>query len=166
MIFIRIWILGSLHRTADPDPSLFGRGFQDANKKYVFFKFFGLFLAVNKYNNISLQSYCHWKITKQKKSWFIFIFLLVDGRIRILEAQKHMDPDPEHWIKRLKYSQSQTLPFASYLHVTNTSLMCWIFTLGTGFPVHSTYCYITGIFFGSVLNFTSINTVPYRYCVS
>jgi hypothetical protein len=33
LIRIQIWILASLHWIMDPDPSLFGSGFQDANKK-------------------------------------------------------------------------------------------------------------------------------------
>ncbi len=50
------------------------------------------------------------EVTKQYESMFFFLFLLDDSRIRIRiwihncdkwirirEAQKHVDPDPEHW---------------------------------------------------------------------
>ncbi len=30
---------------------------------------------------------------------FFLLFLLDDRRIRIQEAQKHVDPDPEHWLE-------------------------------------------------------------------
>ncbi len=75
-------------------------------------RWYGILTSVLK-DNMSLRKItCHWKVTNQK-SWFIWIFLLVDGRIRslirirtkkiriwtrILEAQKQtgpMDPDSE-----------------------------------------------------------------------
>jgi hypothetical protein len=41
-ILIRIWILGSVYLITDPDPALFGTGFQDA--KNIFFKFLFAYL--------------------------------------------------------------------------------------------------------------------------
>jgi hypothetical protein len=49
-IFIRMWIIGSVHRMTDPDPdpALFTNGFQDANKVNF------LLLSYCSYINISL----------------------------------------------------------------------------------------------------------------
>jgi hypothetical protein len=40
---------------------------------------------------------CLKEVTKQKKSTLFYHFLLVDGKIQ--EAQKHIDPHPEHYMK-------------------------------------------------------------------
>jgi hypothetical protein len=80
-ISIRIRLLGSVHLITDPDPGLLVSGFQDTNKKYFFFfQVFCLLLSFGTY-------YIHQslKITSHN-------FLLIDGRIRILEAQKFTDP--------------------------------------------------------------------------
>jgi hypothetical protein len=69
------------------------------------------FLKVHLHHSLKIKS--HKEVTKQKKSRFFLIFLLVDGRIRIQsqtnklrtqiriqEARKHAEPDldadPEH----------------------------------------------------------------------
>jgi hypothetical protein len=45
----------------DPDPALFGGGFQEANKKWVIFC---LLLTVGTLNR-SLKITCHWEVTKE-----------------------------------------------------------------------------------------------------
>jgi len=62
----------SAHWITDSNPALFVSGFQDANKK-SFFAYYMYLLWVQ----------------------FFFIFLLAGGRIRIREAQKLTDPDPD-----------------------------------------------------------------------
>ncbi len=86
-----------LHWFTDPDPEFCGSGFQDANKNYFFRSLslvcllltIGSLTSVFK-DNMSLRSH------KRVDTWFILIFLLANGRIQILEAQKHSDPD--HWL--------------------------------------------------------------------
>jgi hypothetical protein len=73
----------------DPDSSLFISGFENANKKIIFL------LILNLSSNIT----CHWEgKTQIVEGIMVYLnFLLVEGRIRILQAQKHTDPqDPEH----------------------------------------------------------------------
>jgi hypothetical protein len=89
---------------ADPDPSIFIIDLQDANKKLIFKKMFSCLLLFEG----SFTSFF-----KDKKSYYIFLMIegsgsgsragsgsvpLTNGsEFRIQEAQKHMDPDPQHW---------------------------------------------------------------------
>ncbi len=88
----------------DPDPAIFVINLQDANKNQFLFK---NFLCVLQY---FLKVYLHTfskiksqkEVTKQLESRFFLLFFLDDIRIRIRiqEAQTHMDPtdpDPQHW---------------------------------------------------------------------
>ncbi len=60
----------------DADPALLVSDLQDANKKYFFFSSFYACSFLKVHLN-------HKEVTKQYKSSFFFIFLLVDRRIRI-----------------------------------------------------------------------------------
>jgi hypothetical protein len=56
------------------------------------------------------------EVTKQYESRFFLLFLLDDRRIRIQEAQKHldpMDPDPQHWLTEVYYRAEDVRLFAS-----------------------------------------------------
>jgi len=71
----------------DPDLAVFGSDFQDANKiLYVYFAYFLLYTVLIHLHQFTKIT-CHWEVTKQWKGWFILIFLLVDWRIRIREAE-------------------------------------------------------------------------------
>jgi hypothetical protein len=82
---------------ADTDPAIFVIDLQDAHKKLIFYKFFCLLLFEGTFTSFS-------KIKSPKKSQSsrnqgFLLFLLGDRRIRIQEAQKHVDlvdPDPQH----------------------------------------------------------------------
>jgi hypothetical protein len=87
---------------SDPDPAIFAIDLQDANtkliKKKIFFSFSAYyFLKVHLHHFSKIKS--QKEVTKQEESRFFLLFSLDDRRIRIQEAQKHMDPtdpDPEH----------------------------------------------------------------------
>jgi hypothetical protein len=55
------------------------------------------------------------EVTKQWKSRFSLLYLLNDRRIRIQEAQKHVDPDPDsdpdphHWFVHLPVQSMQNM---------------------------------------------------------
>ena len=77
----------------DADPAIFVIDIQDANKKLI------------------LKIKSPKEVTKQYESWVFLLFLLDDRRIRIhtsdkwirsREDQKHVDPDPEHWLEGLR----------------------------------------------------------------
>ncbi len=86
-ILVRIRILGSVPLTSGShcDPALFVKDLQDANKKYFFScKFECFFLFEDTFTSFfENKNKSHKEVTKQKKSRFFFIFLLVDGRVRI-----------------------------------------------------------------------------------
>jgi hypothetical protein len=83
---------------ADPDPAIFVMDLQDANLKLILKKFYCLllyFLKVLLHNLKKIKS--PKEVTEQQESKVVLLFLLDDRRIRIREAQKHVDPvDPEH----------------------------------------------------------------------
>ncbi len=80
---------------------LFSSVAHDMPTKNIFF-----FQSVFAYYFLRLHVHCTpvFKDRKSKRSHKIvdikiFLpFLLVDGRIRIREAQKRLDPDPQHWV--------------------------------------------------------------------
>ncbi len=76
---------------SDADPSIYIIDPQDAIKKRILFKkFFCIVLF-----EVSFTSFFK-EVTKLSKSRFFLLFLLNDRRIRIHEAQKHVDPvDPD-----------------------------------------------------------------------
>jgi hypothetical protein len=85
---------------SDPDRTIFVIDLQDANKKLIFKKRFLCLLIFES----TFTSF--FKDKKSKRSHItveitiFLLFLLDDRRIRIREAQKHMDPvdpNPEHW---------------------------------------------------------------------
>ncbi len=85
----------------DPDPAIFVVDLQSRrqqktnfNKKFSAFYFWrNIFLIFQRKKRQK-------EVTKQQESRFFLLFLLDDRRIRIWEAQKHVDPvDPEHWSK-------------------------------------------------------------------
>jgi hypothetical protein len=86
----------------DPDPAIFVVDLQDANNKRIkkiFFAYYLLEGAFLSFLKIKIQI----EVTKQQESRFFLLFLLGDRRIRIQEAQKHVDPvypelypDPQH----------------------------------------------------------------------
>jgi hypothetical protein len=93
------------------DPAIFVIDLQDANKNNFFCTiFFSLLLFEGTFTSFS-KIKSQKEVTKQEESRFFLLFLLGDGRIhtsdlciriRIQEAQKHvdpMDPDPQHWYK-------------------------------------------------------------------
>jgi hypothetical protein len=88
---------------ADPDSSIFIIDLQDANNRTNFKKSFAAyyFLKVLLHHFSKVKS--PKEGTKQQKSRFFLLFLLNDRRIRtrIQEAQKLVDPDPQHWTKPL-----------------------------------------------------------------
>ncbi len=86
----------------DPDPAIFVSDLQGGNKK-----FFCLLLFEATFTSFS-KIKSHKEVTKQKESRFSLLFLIDDRMIRswirtshqwiwIREAQKHKDPDPQHW---------------------------------------------------------------------
>jgi hypothetical protein len=61
-------------------------------------KFFCLFLFEGTFTSL-FKDKNQKEVTKQYKSRFFLVFLLNDKRIRMQEAQKHVDPvdsDPQH----------------------------------------------------------------------
>ncbi len=83
LVQMRMRILGSVPLTTDPE------------QKYFFLKFFYAYSFLNVYLHHSLKTKSHKEVTKQEKSRFCFIFLLVDGRTWIRET-KYTDPEAEH----------------------------------------------------------------------
>jgi hypothetical protein len=83
---------------ADPDPSIFIIDLQDANKKLFKKKFFCILLFEGTFTSFFKSK----KSKRNHKTVEIKVFLTIllnDRRIRIQEAQKHMDPvdpDPQH----------------------------------------------------------------------
>jgi hypothetical protein len=76
---------------ADPDPSIFIIDRPDANKKLILKnKFFCVLLFEGTFTSFFKEK-SQKEVTEQSKS-----ILLNDRRIRIQEAQKHVDPDPQH----------------------------------------------------------------------
>jgi hypothetical protein len=123
-IRIRIWIRGSMPLTngsgfgsgcGSGDPAIFVIDLQDANKKIIKKKFFCLLLFEGTFTSFS-KIKSQKEVKNQSKSRFFLLFLLGDRRlrihtfgqwirIRIQEAQKHVDPvdpdpDPQHWYVR------------------------------------------------------------------
>ncbi len=120
-ICIRIRFRGSLPLTngldsdADSDPAVFVSELQDVNKKLFFVLSFFAYYFLNTFTSF-FKYKSHKEVTKQKESMFFSLFLLDDRRIRIQirtrirnsdqwirmrirEAQKHMDstdPEPQH----------------------------------------------------------------------
>jgi hypothetical protein len=105
-------------RLMDPDPDsvrmririlIFSSlTFKMPTKKQFFYKSFSAYyflkVLLNHFSQVKSQK----EATKQKKSRFFLLFLLNDRRIRIQEAQKHVDPedpdpdsdpDPQHWLE-------------------------------------------------------------------
>ncbi len=148
-MLIRIRILGSIHRITDPDSSLFGSGFQDANKKNFFsLRFFCFFLAVRTLtvvfkDNMSLRSqkiveiilylnlFACWMLMEGSGAGSVQIIPDPDHRKR-----KHTDPtDPEHCWPGKDFSPYRTGPntFSVYLYWMYTKLVFlprFNFTLG------------------------------------
>ncbi len=90
---ILVWIQ---IRILDPDHAIFVIDLQDANLKLIFKKVFlhfeGTFTSLFKNKK--------YKRSHKTVGIKVFLrFLVADRRIRIREAQKHVDPDsdPEHW---------------------------------------------------------------------
>jgi hypothetical protein len=84
-VWIRIRIL-------DPDPAIFVIDFQDANIKLILKKVFLLF------EGTFTSFFKNKKYKRSHKTVGIKVFLrflLADRRIRIREAQKHVDPDSD-----------------------------------------------------------------------
>jgi hypothetical protein len=82
----------------DPDPFIFIIDLQDANKKQILKKFSAYyFLKVLLHHFLKVKK----KSQNSRNQGFSYYFLLNDRRIRIRiqEAQKHVDPadpDPQH----------------------------------------------------------------------
>jgi hypothetical protein len=91
----------------DSDPSIFIIDLQDANKKRIKKKFFCIVLFEGTFTSFFKDK----KSKRSHKTVEIKVFLTInDGRIRIHEAQNHVDsvdpdpdsnPDPEHWKQHL-----------------------------------------------------------------
>ncbi len=76
---------------SDPDPAIFVIDLQDGNKKIILWEKFSAyyFLKVHLHIFSKMQGFSYFYVWWQKdpiQSW-----------IRIQEAQKHMDPDPQHF---------------------------------------------------------------------
>ncbi len=90
---------------ADPAPARdsFLSDLQDGNKNYLFSAYYSLKLHLLHFSKIKSHK-------EVKNSWtqarFFFLILLGDRwiRIRIQEAQKHTDPDPQHWPQLLQFT--------------------------------------------------------------
>jgi hypothetical protein len=87
---------------ADPDPYIFIIDLQDAYKKLIkksFPAYYPLKVPLRHLSKIKSQK----EVTKQYKARFFLLFLLNNRRIRIQEAQNHVDPDsdpdPQHCFK-------------------------------------------------------------------
>ncbi len=77
---------------ADPDPYIFIIDLQDANKKLIkksFPAYYPLKVPLRHLSKIKSQK----EVKKQYKARFSLLFLLNNRRIRIQEAQNHVDPD-------------------------------------------------------------------------
>jgi hypothetical protein len=85
---------------ADPDPAIFVIDLQNPNKKQILKKSFSAYYFLNV--PVHLHRFTQIKSPTSHKTVGIKFFrtiLLDDRRIRILEAQKHVDPvdpDPQH----------------------------------------------------------------------
>jgi hypothetical protein len=74
----------------DQDPSIFIINLQDPTKKIINY----YFLKVHLHHFFKIKS--QQEVTKMYELRFFLLFLLDDRRIRIQEAQKHIDPtDPD-----------------------------------------------------------------------
>ncbi len=88
---------------SDPDPAIFVINTQDTNKKLnLNKKFFCLLLFEGTFTSF-IKDKKSKRSHKKVKARFFSLFLLDDRRIRIREAQKHVDPvdpDPGHWKRK------------------------------------------------------------------
>jgi hypothetical protein len=88
----------------DPDPSIF-TDLQDANKKLTFKKSFPVYYFLRYLYIIFKEKVKKMPQNSRNQGFSYYVYLLNDRRIRIREAQKHvdpMDPDPEHCKKYIK----------------------------------------------------------------
>jgi hypothetical protein len=79
---------------SDRDPAVFFIDLQDANKKRILKKFPAYYFLKAHLHHFTMVKSPN-EVTKQKESRFSLLNLLDDRRIRIREAQKHVDPDPD-----------------------------------------------------------------------
>jgi hypothetical protein len=83
----------------DPDPAIFIIDLQDASKKIIDKKkFFYILLFEGTFPSLFKDK--KWKSHKTAEIKVFLLFLLNERKIRIQEAQKHVDPvdlDLQHW---------------------------------------------------------------------
>jgi hypothetical protein len=91
----------------DPDPSIFITDIQDAKKNYFLKKVF-LYITFLRYLYIIFKDKKSKRCHKTAEIKIFLLNFLNDRRIRIREAQKHVDPvdpdsDPEHCGLGIRY---------------------------------------------------------------